>query len=105
MALRVEVTAGNIHDSVAWDALYEQVTDKFMEAEFIVMDAGYKTPWIAKKTLDDGRVPILPYTNRHYREGQYRPWEYTYDPAEDTFTCPNCSILRHTTTGKDGKRT
>jgi len=103
--LGVEVTAGNIHDSVAWDALYEQVTDKFEDAEFIVMDAGYKTPWIAKRTLDDSRIPILPYTNHHYKEGQYRPWEYEYDPATDTFTCPHGGILRHTTTNKDGKRT
>ena len=68
------------------------------------MDAGYKTPWIAKKTLDDDRIPILPYTNHHYKEGQYRPWEYAYDPAADTFTCPHGGILRHTTTNKDGKR-
>ena len=30
--------------------------------EFVVMDAGYKTPWIAKKTLDDGKISILPCT-------------------------------------------
>jgi len=103
--LSVEVTAGNVHDSVAWDALYEQVTDKFQDAEFIVMDAGYKTPWIAKRTLDDNRIPILPYTNHHYKEGQYRPWEYEYDPAADTFTCKHGGVLRHTTTDKEGKRT
>ena len=105
IVLGVEVTAGNIHDSVAWDALYDQVTEKFEEAKFIVMDAGYKTPWIAKKTLEDGRIPILPYTRHHYKEGQYKPWEYEYDPKEDSFTCPHGGILRHTTTGKDGKRT
>ena len=105
MVLGVEVTAGNVSDSVAWDALYDQVTGKFKEAEFIVMDAGYKTPWIAKKTLDDNRIPILPYTNHHYKEGQYHPWEYEYDPAADAFTCPHGGILRHTTTSKDGKRT
>lgn len=59
--LGVEVTAGNVHDSVAWDSIYGQVTGKFEEAEFIVMDSGYKTPWIAKKILDDGRIPVLPY--------------------------------------------
>lgn len=105
MVLGVEVTAGNVSDSVAWDSLYDQVTGKFKEAKFIVMDAGYKTPWIAKKTLDDSKIPILPYTNHHYKEGQYRPWEYEYDPAADTFTCPHGGILRHTTTSKDGKRT
>ena len=89
IVLGVEVTAGNVSDSVAWDALYDQVTGKCKEAEFIVMDAGYKTPWIAKKTLDDNRIPILPYTNHHYKEGTYKPWEYEYNPAADTFTCPH----------------
>ena len=103
--LGVEVTAGNVHDSVAWDALYDQVTERFPGIEFVTMDAGYKTPWIAKKTLDDNRIPILPYTRHHYKEGQYKPWEYEYDPAADTFTCPQGGILRHTTTSKEGKRT
>lgn len=25
------------------------------------MDAGYKTPWISKRVLDDKRIPVLPY--------------------------------------------
>ena len=58
--LGVEVTAGNVNDSTAWDAVYDQVTDRFPEAKFIVMDAGYKTPWIAKKTLEDSRIPETP---------------------------------------------
>ena len=103
--LGVEVTAGNVHDSVAWDALYRQVTSKFPEAEFITMDAAYKTPWIAKKTLDDGRIPILPYTNHHRKQGIYKPWEYEYDPKEDCYLCPHDGKLRHTTTDKEGKRT
>ena len=59
--LGVEVTAGNVHDSVAWDKVYDAVTSKY-HVQFVTMDAGYKTSWIAKKTLDDGKVPILPYT-------------------------------------------
>lgn len=57
----VEVTAGNIHDSITWDNVYDKVTRKY-EVEFAAMDAGYKTPWIAKKVLDDNKVPVLPYT-------------------------------------------
>ncbi len=102
--LGVEVTAGNVHDSVAWDALYDQVTGRFSEVEFLTMDAGYKTPWIAKKTLDDGRIPILPYTRHNYKEGTYKPWEYEYDPKGDLFICPHSGVLRHTTTDRDGKR-
>ena len=71
--LGVEVTAGNIHDSVAWDTLYDKLTEKLPQIEFVTMDAGYKTPWIAKKVLDDSRIPILPYTNHHYKKDTYRP--------------------------------
>ena len=79
MVLAVEVTAGNVSDSVAWDAVYDKVTGRFDEAQFIVMDAGYKTPWIAKKTLDDSRIPILPYTQSKTAKGHFKPWEYKYD--------------------------
>ena len=103
--LGVEVTAGNVSDSVAWDKVYEEVTERFPESKYIVMDAGYKTPWIAKRTLEDDRIPVLPYTRKNYKEGTYRPWEYDYDLVTDSFTCPHGGILRHTTTDKDGRRT
>ena len=102
--LEVEVTAGNVHDSVAWDKVYEKVTGKH-EVTFVTMDAGYKTPWIAKKTLDDGKVPILPYTRYKGNKDKFKPWEYRYNPETDTYTCPKGETLRHTTTDKDGKRT
>jgi transposase len=102
--LAVEVTPGNVHDSVAWDAVYDKATERFEEVKFVVMDAAYKTPWIAKKTLEDGRIPVVPYTNHHYKEGRFRPWEYTYDPVNDRFICPRGETLRHTTTDREGKR-
>lgn len=102
--LDVEVTAGNIHDSVAWDAVYDRVTGKF-DVEFVTMDAGYKTPWIARKTLESGKIPILPYTRYKGGKKQYKPREYEYDPVSDTYTCPFGGILKHTTTDRDGKRT
>lgn len=103
--LGVHVTAGNVHDSVAWDPLYDDVTKRFPDVEFVTMDSAYKTPWIAKKVLDDGRIPILPYTRYTGKKDRFRPWDYTYDAATDTFTCPHGKTLRHTTTSKDGKRT
>ena len=103
--LGVHVTAGNVHDSIAWDPLYDDVTARFPNVEFVTMDSAYKTPWIAKKVLDDGRIPILPYTRRTGKKDRFRPWDYTYDELTDTFTCPQGKILRHTTTSKDGKRT
>ena len=102
--LGVHVTAGNVHDSVAWDPLYDNVTERFPEVEYITMDSAYKTPWIAKKILDDNRIPVLPYTRKNGSKGRYRPWDYTYDPDTDSFTCPQGKTLRHTTTSKEGKR-
>lgn len=102
--LGVEVTAGNVHDSVAWDKLYDEITRKH-KVQFVTMDAGYKTPWIAKKTIEDGKVPILPYTRYKGKQDRYKPWEYTYNPADDTYICPRGGVLRHTTTDRDGKRT
>ena len=103
--LGVEVTAGNISDSVAWDAVYDQVTTRFPEAKYITMDAAYKTPWITKKIVDSGRIPILPYTRYKGKKDIFRPWDFLYDPTKDSFLCPEGHELRHTTTSKDGKRT
>lgn len=104
IVLGVNVTAGNVHDSVAWDRLYEEVTSKF-DVEFLAMDAAYKTPWIVKRILDDGKTPVLPYTRYNGNRDRYKPWEYRYDPKTDSYICPQGGVLRHTTTSKDGKRT
>ena len=69
------------------------------------MDAGYKTLWIAKKVLEDGRIPILPYTRYKGKNDKFKPWDFTYIAATDSFTCPRGHELRHTTTSKEGKRT
>ena len=39
----------------------------------LAMDAGYKTPWIAKKTLDDGKIPVMPYTRDKGKKGGISP--------------------------------
>lgn len=44
----VTVNPGNVHDSVAFDGLYDRLTEKHPEIKNVVMDAGYKTPWICK---------------------------------------------------------
>ena len=104
MVLAVAVTAGNVNDSEAWDKVYDEAVNRF-DVEFVTMDAGYKTPWIAKKTLDDGKIPILPYTRYKGKKNGYKPWDYEYDPVHDRYICPQGGILRHTTTDRDGRRT
>ena len=54
--LETVVTPGNVHDSVAFDEVYDRVTAAFPEAEAIVSDSAYKTPHICKKVFEDDRV-------------------------------------------------
>ena len=44
--LETVVTPGNVHDSVAFDEVYDKVTKTFPETETIVADYAYKTPHI-----------------------------------------------------------
>ena len=67
------VTAGNIHDSVAFDALYEKVIHRFPETETITMDAGYKTSWICKRVINDARIPFLSYKHPMIKKG-FHEW-------------------------------
>ncbi|HWP51024.1 MAG TPA: sodium/glutamate symporter [Clostridia bacterium] len=91
------------YDSVAWDSIYDRVSKKF-DINFVTMDAVYKTPWIAKKIFVDEKLPILPYTRPKGSKEQYKPWEYLYNPENDTYACPQGGVLRHTTTDGDGKK-
>lgn len=68
------------------------------------MDAGYKTPWIAKKVLEDSRIPLMPYTRSNGKKDGFKPWDYEYNEANDQIVCPRGEILRHTTTDRDGRR-
>ena len=45
------VAPGNIHDSVAFDDIYDKVTQTFPKIETIVADSAYKTPHSCKKHL------------------------------------------------------
>lgn len=98
----VTVNAGNVHDSTAFDGLYDRMTEKRPEIKNAVMDAGYKTPWICKKVFDDNRVPVLPYKRPMGKAGFFRPYEYVFDKFYDCVICPEDQILIYTTTDRDG---
>lgn len=100
----VTVNPGNVHDSVAFDDLYEKLTEKFPEIETVVADAGYKTPWICKRIIDDGRVPSMPYKRPMTKSGFFKKYDYVYDELFDCYLCPNDNILRYATTNREGYR-
>lgn len=98
------VGAGNIHDSVMFDEVYDKVVNRFPKVETVAVDAGYKTPWIAKKIIDDGRIPSMPYKRPMTKEGFFKKYEYVYDEYYDCMICPNNEVLKYSTTNRDGYR-
>lgn len=102
--LGANVSAGNIHDSVMFDSIYNQVKTRFEEVSAIVVDAGYKTPYICKQIIDDLKKPIMPYKRPMGKQGYFRPYEFVYDDYYDCVICPNNEVLKYSTTNRDGYR-
>ena len=67
--LETVVIPGNVHDSVAFDEVYDKVTEHFPETEVVVADAAYKTPHICKKVFEDGRVLSTAYKRPQTMKG------------------------------------
>ncbi len=86
--LDVSVTPGNVHDSVAFDGLYHRVTKRFRQIEVATMDSAYKTPWIYKQIIDDGRIPSLPYKRPMAKNGNFPWYEYVHGEYFDCIRCP-----------------
>ena len=102
--LETVVTPGNVHDSVAFDDVYDKVTEKFPEVETVVADSAYKTPHICKKVFDDNRVLSTAYKRPMTMKGGHEWWKYVYDEHFDCIICPEFHTLEYSTTNKDGYR-
>lgn len=102
--LETVVTPGNVHDSVAFDDVYDKVIEAFPEVETIVADSAYKTPHICKKVFDDGRVLSTAYKRPMTMKGGHEWWKYVYDEYYDCVICPEYQPLRYVTTNREGYR-
>lgn len=100
--LDFELTAANVHDSTVFDKVYDKVIKRFENVQVVAVDAGYKTPWICKRIIDDGRIPSMPYKRPMGKTGFFRPHEYVYDEYYDCVICPENQILKYSTTNRDG---
>ena len=102
--LGYEVTAGNVHDSVAFDGVYGKVIERFPETQTVTMDSAYRTPWICKQVFSDGRNASLPYKRPMTKDGFFKKYEYVYDEHYDCYLCPNDQVLKYSTTNREGYR-
>ena len=102
--LETVVTDGNVHDSPAFDDVYEKVTAVFPEIETVVADSAYKTPYICKKVFDDGQVLSTAYKCPQTMKGGRAWWKYVYDSYYDCVICAEYQSLNYVTTNRDGCR-
>ena len=100
--LGFNVNPGNEHDSRTFKNLYDKLHNTGME--YCVVDAGYKTPAIAKLLLDDGVTPVFPYKRPMTKDGFFPKHEYVYDEYNDCYICPNNQVLSYRTTNREGYR-
>ena len=104
VVLDVEVTPGNIQDSVPFDDLYERITKKFDSVHAFVVDSAYKTPHICKLVFGDGKILSTAYTRPRTMKGGHEWWKYVYDEYYDCVLCPENHVLKYSTTNRNGYR-
>lgn len=102
--LEVEVTPGNVHDSVAFDAVYDKIAEKYENMKTVVADSAYKTPHICKKVFEDGKVLSTAYKRPQTMKGGHKWWKYVYDEYYDCVICPEYQPLQYSTTNREGYR-
>ena len=100
--LGYSVHPGNEHDSTTFPSIYEKI--KPLAPEYIIADAGYKTPAIAKMLVDDGIAPVFPYKRPMTKKDFFKKFEYVYDEYYDVYICPNGQGLKYSTTNREGYR-
>jgi len=100
--LGCDVSPGNVHDSVMFDALYKDVVSRFPEIEIAALDSAYKTPWIMKQVFDSGRLASTPYKRPMTKKGFFKKYDYVYDEYYDCIICPENQILKYSTTNREG---
>ena len=97
--------SGNMHDSVAFDGVYEELMDDYEEEiENVCLDSGYNTPAICKKIDDTGKIALMPYSRQKGRKDKdlFPKKEYEYNKELDCYICPTGEILKLKTVDKQG---
>ena len=87
VVLAVEVTPGNVHDSVTFDDEYDHVVEQFPNVRTFVADSAYKTPHICKKVFGDNRALSTAYKRPMTMKNGHDWWKYVYDEHFDCIIC------------------
>jgi hypothetical protein len=102
--LAANVTGANVHASRMLDQILDKVIEKIEKPVAVAVDAGYKTPYIAKYLMDQGIRPVMPYTRPLTKKDYFKKHEFTYDEHFDCYICPEGQVLSYRTTTCEGYR-
>ncbi|MCR8940481.1 transposase, partial [Brevibacillus laterosporus] len=80
--------AANVHDSQMFQDVLNQAIHQVGKPYAVAVDAGYKTPYIAKTLITSGIRPAMPYTRPRTKDGFFKKYEYAYDEYYDCYVCP-----------------
>lgn len=95
---------GNIHDSASFFDAYEKLNERY-EVRNICLDAGYRTPPIAREVSRNGQQLYLPYVRPGgNRKKGFRKKDFVYDPQKDEYLCPGGERLAYAATDRKGYR-
>jgi transposase len=95
------VKSGNLHDSTVFKEIYDEIRDPF-QPHMMVMDSGYKFPFIAHLLEKDGILPVFPYSRPKGAKSGLRKKSFTYDEAYNGYFCPQGQWIKYSTTNKKG---
>ncbi len=105
--IKTVVTPGNLHDSRVFSEVFQDVISNH-EVQNVAVDAGYKTPAIAKEIIDNGKTPIMPYARpkgqSRLKPGTPKKSEYLYNKELDYFVSPDGEVFTYRTTDRNGYR-
>lgn len=104
LILAVNVTFGNIHDSVAFNDLYKGIFNYCPNHQTVVVDSAYKTPHICKEMFETGRVLFSGCKCSISKREGYYTYDYIYDEFYDSIIYPENQVLHYSTTNREGYR-
>ena len=103
--LACSTNSGNMHDSVAFDEVYEElINDYNEEINNVCLDSAYNTPAICKKIDETDKVALMPYSRTKGRKDKelFNKKEYKYNKELNCYVCPTGEILELKTVDKQG---
>lgn len=97
-----KVAPGNMHDSVIFSEIYDELINSYENIKNICLDAGFNTAPICHQILSSGRKAFLPYKRPMTKKEYLKKQEYVYDEHLDIYICPNEKDLHYVTTNREG---